>query len=227
MYRSRKGCGSVVGAEPSGLGWRAGSGQPCSPPADRWMNVAPTSSPRFSRSTQPSTGLSIVVSASASAAAPNETTVSATGRWGSAETASCVTSMATTSAPPRPEAPQLTVGRGCGQRHIGRNPCSRPERHRPAAAATRRNPLLTRPFDGRGMLHDAATDLLAITSFPPGHWKKIWSTNPLERLDKEVNAAQTWPNHRPPLPGRSHHGPAHHPTTNRGGGYPGTDDGMI
>ena len=22
--------------------------------------------------------------------------------------------------------------------------------------------------------------------FPPGHWKKIWSTNPLERLNKEV-----------------------------------------
>ena len=53
------------------------------------MNVAPTSSPRFSRSTYPSTGLRIVVSASASAAAPNETTVSATGRWGSADTASC------------------------------------------------------------------------------------------------------------------------------------------
>src|SRR5882762_7615909 len=36
------------------------------------------------------------------------------------------------------------------------------------------------------MLHDAAEDILAFTSFPPGHWKKIWSTNPLERLNKEV-----------------------------------------
>jgi putative transposase len=36
------------------------------------------------------------------------------------------------------------------------------------------------------MLRDAATDLLAFTTFPPGHWKKIWSTNPLERLNKEV-----------------------------------------
>jgi transposase-like protein len=36
------------------------------------------------------------------------------------------------------------------------------------------------------MLHDAAPDLLAFTSFPPGHWKKIWSTNPLERLNKEI-----------------------------------------
>lgn len=36
------------------------------------------------------------------------------------------------------------------------------------------------------MLCDAAEDLLALTGFPPGHWKKIWSTNPLERLDREV-----------------------------------------
>jgi putative transposase len=36
------------------------------------------------------------------------------------------------------------------------------------------------------MLRDAAEDLLAFTSFPPAHWKKIWSTNPLERLNKEV-----------------------------------------
>src|ERR687886_594156 len=28
--------------------------------------------------------------------------------------------------------------------------------------------------------------LLAFTDFPPAHWKKIWSTNPLERLNKEV-----------------------------------------
>ena len=36
------------------------------------------------------------------------------------------------------------------------------------------------------MLRDAAQDLLAFTSFPAAHWKKIWSTNPLERLNKEV-----------------------------------------
>jgi putative transposase len=36
------------------------------------------------------------------------------------------------------------------------------------------------------MLRDAADDLLAFTSFPVGHWKKIWSTNPLERLNKEI-----------------------------------------
>jgi putative transposase len=36
------------------------------------------------------------------------------------------------------------------------------------------------------MLRDAAEDLLAFTGFPTAHWKKIWSTNPLERLNKEV-----------------------------------------
>jgi putative transposase len=36
------------------------------------------------------------------------------------------------------------------------------------------------------MLRDAAEDLLAFTSFPPAHWKKLWSTNPLERLNKEI-----------------------------------------
>lgn len=33
---------------------------------------------------------------------------------------------------------------------------------------------------------DARTDVLAFTSFPRGHWRKIWSNNPLERLNKEI-----------------------------------------
>ena len=36
------------------------------------------------------------------------------------------------------------------------------------------------------MLRDAADDVLAFASFPVGHWKKIWSTNPLERVNKEI-----------------------------------------
>ena len=36
------------------------------------------------------------------------------------------------------------------------------------------------------MLREAADDLLAFTAFPAAHWKKIWSTNPLERLNKEI-----------------------------------------
>ena len=36
------------------------------------------------------------------------------------------------------------------------------------------------------MLREAREDLLAFTGFPVPHWKKVWSTNPLERLNKEV-----------------------------------------
>ena len=36
------------------------------------------------------------------------------------------------------------------------------------------------------MLRDAEDDLLAFTAFPVAHWKKIWSTNPLERLNTEI-----------------------------------------
>ena len=36
------------------------------------------------------------------------------------------------------------------------------------------------------MLQDAAPDLLAFASFPEAHWRKIWSTNPLERLNGEI-----------------------------------------
>jgi putative transposase len=40
--------------------------------------------------------------------------------------------------------------------------------------------------DVADMLRDATEDLLAFTSFPLGHWRKIWSTNPLERLNGEI-----------------------------------------
>lgn len=36
------------------------------------------------------------------------------------------------------------------------------------------------------MLRDAAPNLLAFADFPVAHWEKIWSANPLERLNKEV-----------------------------------------
>jgi putative transposase len=36
------------------------------------------------------------------------------------------------------------------------------------------------------MLRDSAEELLAFTLFPISHWKKLWSTNPLERLNKEI-----------------------------------------
>jgi putative transposase len=36
------------------------------------------------------------------------------------------------------------------------------------------------------MLRDACDDVTAFASFPAAHWKKIWSTNPLERVNKEI-----------------------------------------
>jgi transposase-like protein len=36
------------------------------------------------------------------------------------------------------------------------------------------------------MLTDAAEDLLAFTAFPLAHWRKVWSTNPLERVNGEI-----------------------------------------
>ena len=36
------------------------------------------------------------------------------------------------------------------------------------------------------MLRDAREDVTAFAAFPFAHWKKVWSTNPLERVNKEV-----------------------------------------
>lgn len=36
------------------------------------------------------------------------------------------------------------------------------------------------------MLGDARPDLLAFAEFPPKHWRQIWSTNPMERVNREI-----------------------------------------
>ena len=46
-------------------------------------------------------------------------------------------------------------------------------------------------LDGRmgkvaAMLEDAETDILAFYAFPPDHWRKLRSTNPLERFNREI-----------------------------------------
>src|SRR3954468_10797656 len=52
--------------------------------------------------------------------------------------------------------------------------------------------------DVAAMVDDAAEDLLAFTSFPQAHWRKVWSTNPLERLNGEIkrrpNVVRIFPN---------------------------------
>lgn len=51
---------------------------------------------------------------------------------------------------------------------------------------------------GLSLLLDAAGRITAFADFPTGHWKKIWSTNRLERLNREVkrraDVVQGFPN---------------------------------
>jgi transposase-like protein len=44
----------------------------------------------------------------------------------------------------------------------------------------------------KSMLLEAATDITAFADFPPAHWKKIWSTNPLERLNRPRSGRLRW-----------------------------------
>lgn len=36
------------------------------------------------------------------------------------------------------------------------------------------------------LMDEAEEDVLSYAAFPPEHWQKVWSNNPLERLNKEV-----------------------------------------
>lgn len=36
------------------------------------------------------------------------------------------------------------------------------------------------------MLRAARPDLLAFCAFPTAHWRQLWSTNPLERVHREI-----------------------------------------
>ncbi len=35
-------------------------------------------------------------------------------------------------------------------------------------------------------MDDAKAEVLAFTAFPRSHWVKVWSTNPIERLNREI-----------------------------------------
>ena len=78
-----------------------------------------------------------------------------------------------------------------GKRGDGRR--GDPHRVRPARRRSRGRPVRRhrrgcsaaaaqgRGDDGRGQ-----EDLLAFTAFPQTHWRQLWSTNPLERVNKEI-----------------------------------------
>ena len=36
------------------------------------------------------------------------------------------------------------------------------------------------------LMDDAKAEVLAFTALPREHWRKVWSTNPLERVNKEI-----------------------------------------
>jgi hypothetical protein len=65
---------------------------------------------------------------------------------------------------------------GSPARRGGGGRTARRDRHPPRAALPGR----------RGDARRGKADVTAFTSFPVGHWKKIWSTNPLERVNKEI-----------------------------------------
>jgi putative transposase len=64
---------------------------------------------------------------------------------------------------------------------------AQPDRDHVRSQLTEITAMLEPQFpDVAAMLADATEDLLAFAAFPQAHWRKIWSTNPIERLNAEI-----------------------------------------
>jgi len=54
------------------------------------------------------------------------------------------------------------------------------------------------------LMNEAREDVLAFRHFPQPHWKKVWSTNLLERVNVAPRGALSEAAHRAPHPRRRH-----------------------
>ena len=71
--------------------------------------------------------------------------------------------------------------------HFMTNLLTRVPRRAQPWVATMVRTIYQQPFPQvASRLGEAGPDVLAFSSFPVAHWKKIWSNNPLERLNKEI-----------------------------------------
>lgn len=67
------------------------------------------------------------------------------------------------------------------------NPSRRSQLQRSSTAWDQVRDQLAASFPKAGLLMaDAKTEVLAFAGFLKAHWQKIWSTNPLERINKEI-----------------------------------------
>ena len=78
-------------------------------------------------------------------------------------------------------------GEGVQRPYVVGNPSRRSQLQRSSTAWDQVRDQLAASFPKAGLLMaDAKTEVLAFAGFLKAHWQKIWSTNPLERINKEI-----------------------------------------
>jgi putative transposase len=87
---------------------------------------------------------------------------------------------------PQPAGPRTQGQGGHGRQHVPHG--LRPTRPRRGPRDLERGrDRLAASFPKIGpLMDDAKAEVLAFTTFPKAHWQKPWSTNPLERINKEI-----------------------------------------